>query len=827
VKKIIHPLIYLLFLGLSIFIILQLYPRIHPFGGIEIKVDKSMIKKKAELIADNLNINQEGRYPQIKLSQNSKLISFIQNKLGIEKANQLLRSQIPGYFYSVLWKDESQGIIIHTKSDTIEGKNKKKEIESLSLEFDLKGNLLELKREIPDDLQLKKLSKAEAEHLVKEFIFGFTSFNNIIEDTSISSVQNKTNNLSFTLGMDSISVEMESEQHTDLSGRMDYKFNWRTQLPELGNDVIIKTTVTGNTISNFNLEYDIPEKYENTIFRIITTLLIVLIFIAFGVLALIVGIKRIRAYEIGFKLAIGLGIFVAVTFAFELYSLLPGEMGWEILLPLIIAPLFYGGGIILLWAVGESVGREVWKEKFISLDLIFRGHILHSSIGNNIVRGVSFGGAAFAVWLLVLWILNHFINLTIFFKDDAALHLFDAFSSAFYILTHNVSVGVYILAALPVLILSLLKNRIDSPYILILITAFIFSLLYSNIVSPLPVGIIVYTIAGAILVWSFYKYDVLAAFLAIFTYFTLNLGASLFFTGNPEYTLSGWHLSAALILVLLYAFTAILTKDHITDFNKITPAFVKHINERQRLQHELEIAREVQMSFLPVQMPEFKGLTIAAKCAPALEVGGDYYDFIDLGGQKIGVAIGDVSGKGTQAAFYMTLTKGFLKAVAQTSLSSADVLIKVNRLFFENAKRNIFISMVYGIFDLNKNMLTLARAGHNPVIMHKRQSGEIQTIQSNGLALGLDKGQKFEQLINDVHIPFQRGDVFLFYTDGLTEAMNKANEEFGEERLFKTTSLITQQPADEIMGGIYREIKTFVGKAEQHDDMTAMVVKIL
>jgi len=187
------------------------------------------------------------------------------------------------------------------------------------------------------------------------------------------------------------------------------------------------------------------------------------------------------------------------------------------------------------------------------------------------------------------------------------------------------------------------------------------------------------------------------------------------------------------------------------------------------MQRELEIARDVQMGFLPNEMPEINGLEIAAQCIPALEVGGDYYDFIPLNSNKLGIAIGDVSGKGTQAAFYMTLTKGFLKATAKNMDLATEVLVQVNKLFFENAKRNTFISMVYGIFDLDTKSLALARAGHNPVMMHQKIRGEVQEIQSEGLALGLDSGSKFDNKIQEVNISFEKGDVFVFYTDGLTE----------------------------------------------------------
>ena len=125
------------------------------------------------------------------------------------------------------------------------------------------------------------------------------------------------------------------------------------------------------------------------------------------------------------------------------------------------------------------------------------------------------------------------------------------------------------------------------------------------------------------------------------------------------------------------------------------------------------------MSFLPKENPILKGIDIASICIPAFEVGGDYYDFIRLGKNKLGIIIGDVSGKGTQAAFYMTLTKGFLKAIAKHTDSPAEVLTKMNELFYENVERGRFISMIYAVVDLENKLIRIARAGHNPVILSR------------------------------------------------------------------------------------------------------------
>ena len=154
------------------------------------------------------------------------------------------------------------------------------------------------------------------------------------------------------------------------------------------------------------------------------------------------------------------------------------------------------------------------------------------------------------------------------------------------------------------------------------------------------------------------------------------------------------------------------------------------------------------------------------------------------------------------------------------------MLTQVNKLFYENVERGMFISMVYGIFDTKTNVLTLARAGHNPVIMRKSKEHQVQVVSPTGLALGLDEGDTFEKSIEEVKTKFQPGDLFVFYTDGFPEAMNKAQEEFGEDRLCRTVEKYSARSAAEIMDGIFSDMKDFTGKAKQHDDMTIVVVKI-
>jgi serine phosphatase RsbU (regulator of sigma subunit) len=231
------------------------------------------------------------------------------------------------------------------------------------------------------------------------------------------------------------------------------------------------------------------------------------------------------------------------------------------------------------------------------------------------------------------------------------------------------------------------------------------------------------------------------------------------------------------------------------------------------------------LSLLPKTIPAFAGLDIASRCVPALEVGGDYYDFITFSKSRIGIVVGDVSGKGTEGAFYMTLTKGFLKAVTRAMESPAQILSEANALFYENVDRGNFITVLYAVFDTAEQVVTIARAGHNPALMKRAGSPAGEFLQPSGIALGLEPGEVFGKAIEELKVPFGPGDLFVLTTDGFSEAMNPKGEEYGENRLMAVVQENADRPAAEILDAVLKSARGFAGRAKQHDDMTIVVVK--
>jgi serine phosphatase RsbU (regulator of sigma subunit) len=249
--------------------------------------------------------------------------------------------------------------------------------------------------------------------------------------------------------------------------------------------------------------------------------------------------------------------------------------------------------------------------------------------------------------------------------------------------------------------------------------------------------------------------------------------------------------------------------------------------EKERLEEELRIARQIQMSLLPAQgtMP-LAGIRVAALCLPAAEVGGDYYDLLSLSDTRMGVLVADVSGKGTSAALYMAELKGLVLSLSRIYESPAKLLKEANRILAANMDARSFITMTYAVVDTVARTMRYARAGHNPMIHLDARTGRTRVLTPAGLGLGIDRGDRFDQILEEAEIPLVSGDIFLFFTDGLSEAMNTKAELFGEGRLRSILEQGEGLSSDELKERILGEIRRFVGEADQHDDMTLVLLKV-
>src|SRR5207247_73510 len=218
---------------------------------------------------------------------------------------------------------------------------------------------------------------------------------------------------------------------------------------------------------------------------------------------------------------------------------------------------------------------------------------------------------------------------------------------------------------------------------------------------------------------------------------------------------------------------------------------------------ELGIAHEIQMSLLPQGQLAMPGLSVTALCVPAREVGGDYYDFLPLDDHRLGVLIADVSGKGTSAALYMAELKGLVLSLSEIHPSPRRLLVAANRIIAKHLDARSFITMTYAIIDLRARTMTYARAGHTPLIYVPgagAESRRVHILAPEGMVLGLklDNGEMFERLLEEETIHLRPGDLYLFFTDGISEAMNTHDDCFGETRLGELMEAHADLPSDQL-----------------------------
>ncbi|MDZ7292667.1 MAG: SpoIIE family protein phosphatase [candidate division KSB1 bacterium] len=253
----------------------------------------------------------------------------------------------------------------------------------------------------------------------------------------------------------------------------------------------------------------------------------------------------------------------------------------------------------------------------------------------------------------------------------------------------------------------------------------------------------------------------------------------------------------------------------------------EELAEQERLKHELAIARRIQLASLPQTTPKVPGLDIAGISIPAMEVGGDYYDFLNDTPNEIRIIVGDVSGKGTSAALYMSKVQGILRSLHSFGLSPRELFIRANQLLCQDLEKKSFITSLGADFDTQLHRLVLARAGHLPLFYYHAKTQQVEKITPKGLGLGLESNGAFAAELEEKVVQYETGDVFLFATDGVTEAQSRSGGEFGEDSLVKILENHASGHAGDIRDQVIAAVTQFVGDADPHDDQTVVVVKAI
>ncbi len=252
-----------------------------------------------------------------------------------------------------------------------------------------------------------------------------------------------------------------------------------------------------------------------------------------------------------------------------------------------------------------------------------------------------------------------------------------------------------------------------------------------------------------------------------------------------------------------------------------------HLVEQERLQQEMHIAKQIQQTLLPSEFPEIEGYEIGSYYAAAKEVGGDFYDFVEVDKDTLGVAVADVSGKGVPGAFVMTMIRTALRSEARGVKDAAEVLAKVNDFVVNDMKKGMFVTLLYVIIDSKRRRINFASAGHNPLILHRPSRGKTYYLNPRGFPIGISLPDKdlFRRSIESDTISLAEDDIIIIYTDGVTEAMNPRRRLFGEERFLRVIREYGRRSAQEFIESLKHELNTFTEGNEQNDDITLVAIK--
>lgn len=726
---------------------------------------------------------------EVDLNLDEDLLNYAQIK-SVESPS---KGFFPIASWEVIWRGE-----VETKEGV--------EDALFSVRYDFQGNLVELEQQAPFFNRPPNFEESEALDEANAFLQ--------------------------RLGIDPTDVTLKNKIINKEEQVLNYDFVFTRPSP-IAEDLseTYDVHISGRTITDYraHVTFDSEDEIYGSLHetsRSTALIATLLVWIAIGVLIIATFIRKLKHDELEYKRALWLaGLAALVTWGYIALNTWPNTE--EMLMGGGLSALFAGIGMLIFYSAAESLNRDVWPERLALTDTMVRGFFRIRELGKTLLDALFITGVTLLTFAGLAW-LAKLLNLGYVTFESDVLWLLEDTTAATSALLRNVNSMLFTGLILFLFGLTYLKSKLRNPLILKLSFAFILVLAGLHFYYLRPSHFSAIILFPLALLWAHFsvKHNFLALLLAFFTTKFLTELSLIGLTPAGWLSLPGIGAASFLFVILISGVCLVYSKRSVKDFEDYVPEYVSRIAERERFLKELEIARNVQMRFLPQFKPHFPSLDIASICRPAMEVGGDYYDFILNGEHALGIVIGDVSGKGVSAAFYMTMAKGILKTLSKTRRRPKEMLSEMNSIFYENVPRDIFISVIYGLFDINERVLRFARAGHNPLIVRKRSSGAPEFMHPKGIAIGLEKGPLFSSTIEEQCIPIEPGDIFVFFTDGISESMNKKGEEFGEENLYKIICESGNLSAQQILDKISDEVAQFTGQTMQHDDFTMVVVKI-
>ncbi len=529
------------------------------------------------------------------------------------------------------------------------------------------GNILGYTRQIPDTLTLPSEIEARALAAARYYLSHSTSF-------------------------DLNKFAMKKSQQNRQLNRTDYIFVWEKRAEFAEGVFRLTCYVQGNEIGGYEYQYYIPERIqaivsnkttEGTFFFFIQFIILILVF----VYSLIVFLRKYHDGEVSvtlgrnlFIIIFSIGLLGAINeFPVSGSSVTMGNLSFRntqilvFLYEVLIQNTFLGVLLLTGWAVGEAYARRYSPEKLNSIDSVLNKKFFTVNTGNALLRGGAIGFLIAAFYLATVALLtgeNSDISRVFFPSGDSLQHLLPLIT----ILKSAIITALVSEVVFRFFVINVTYNKWKKKWLSIAISAGTWSgvvFILSNIpqVSDYVISISLSLLIGLLLAWLYFKYDLLTLIAINISSQIIFIAAPLFSSPNSWHQVSAWLLVIFVLIPIIIIIMSFIRRDEFHYSYSGLPKHIARISERERMEKELEIARNVQIGLLPKSNPQLEGFEISGICRPAKEVGGDYYDYVHLGKTKIGIAIGDVSGKGVPAAIYMTLTKGILQSHGDENIS--------------------------------------------------------------------------------------------------------------------------------------------------------------
>jgi serine phosphatase RsbU (regulator of sigma subunit) len=475
----------------------------------------------------------------------------------------------------------------------------------------------------------------------------------------------------------------------------------------------------------------------------------------------------------------------------------------------------------MVTSIADSITREKWVRKLRTIDLMRIGHFASRPVGLALLRGALYSFLLCGLWALIYTLTPGYMTVPEEFYGSGQ------FLPGIGITLTNLLEVFIISEAIFLILIPYFKSGKQPAVSVVLLSTVVFGLMnpVSQGLGPITTEIFMLGLLGLAAGIIYYFEDFLTVFITLFfTVGFLNSPSGWLVDHTPDVYVFYVHI--VIVAVTLIAGVYFIRKGKLNrDIPEFIPEYIQELAQEERIKQELQIARKVQQSFLPVSTPDFRGLDIAAVCKPAYETGGDYYDFIELDDDRLAVTIGDVSGKGIQAAFYMTFTKGVLHALCNEFESTIDVLSKTNALFRNNADKGTFVSLIFGVVDLRNSLFRFSRAGHNPLLYYNCEEKKLHELTPLGIGLGMAAGDTFLKNTMEETISLNKGDILIMFTDGVVEAVDQHHSFYGDHRLHQLVRKNCELCSEELMQVILKDLEKFSEGVNQHDDMTMLIIR--